>query len=127
MRLCMVGAQIVCPNRQVQACKPPRYKQLHQPPPSPLEMHLTIIRTSPGVDSYTPLSAFQSETPASFSTPVLHHLQSDCKVLVSSDQTSLIPIFGARSGGGGGVEEVSMEGVDLWVTNECVCVIQLIP
>lgn len=69
------------------------------------------------MESYTALSTFQSETPASFSTPVLHHLQADCKVLVSNDQASLIPIFGAKTAGDD-VGELSVEGIDLWVTNE---------
>ena len=85
-----------------------------------LKMPLTIIRESPDVDAYTPLSTFQSETPASFSTPVLHHLQADCTVVVSSDQASLIPIFDVKAdgGGGGGIEDVRVDGIDLWVTNE---------
>lgn len=84
-------------------------------------MPLTIIRASPEESSYTPLSAFQSETPESFVTPVLHSHQADNRVLISSDQISLIPIFVPRDSrpGDSAADEVSVEGIDLWVTNEC--------
>ena len=83
-------------------------------------MPLTIIRASPEESSYTPLSTFQSETPESFSTPVLHSYQADNRVFVSSDQISRIPIFAPQdSKPGDSVEEISVDGIDLWVTNEC--------
>ncbi|KAA8912420.1 regulator of volume decrease after cellular swelling-domain-containing protein [Sphaerosporella brunnea] len=82
-------------------------------------MPLTLIRESPKEESYTPLAAFQAETPESFSTPVLHHRQIDSKVLISSDQVSLIPIFGDKSTSRNEpVEQIMLEGIDLWVTNE---------
>jgi len=82
-------------------------------------MPLTIIRSSPEESSYTPLSTFQSETPESFSTPVLHYHQVDSKALISNDQASLIPIFGTQgTDDSGSAAEIPVEGIDLWVTNE---------
>jgi hypothetical protein len=81
-------------------------------------MPLTIIRESPKQESYTALATFQAETPESFSTPVLHHHEADSKVLINSDQVSLIPIFGGSDSEA--VEQIALEGIDLWVTNECV-------
>ncbi|KAF8536686.1 regulator of volume decrease after cellular swelling-domain-containing protein [Trichophaea hybrida] len=82
-------------------------------------MPLTIIRSSPEESSYTPLSTFQSETPESFSTPVLHYHQVDSKVLISSDQASLIPIFGVQgTDSSDSATEIPVDGIDLWVTNE---------
>ena len=81
-------------------------------------MPLQIIRTVPDEAAYTPLSTFQSETPASFSTPVLHYRQQGSKVLLAQDQARLLPIFGAENSDG--TDEITVEGIELWVTNECV-------
>jgi hypothetical protein len=81
-------------------------------------MPLTIIRESPKQELYTTLAAFQAETPESFSTPVLHHHEVDSKILINSDQVSLVPIFGDKTGSNETVEEIAFEGIDLWVTNE---------
>jgi nucleotide-sensitive chloride channel 1A len=82
-------------------------------------MPLTIIRVSPEESSYTPLSTFQSETPESFSTPVLHYRHENAKVLITKDQAKLIPIFGTLNDVDQ-ADECGIEGIDLWVTSECV-------
>ncbi|KAI5802152.1 regulator of volume decrease after cellular swelling-domain-containing protein, partial [Pyronema domesticum] len=86
-------------------------------------MPLTIIRSPPSADSYEPLSSFQAATPASFSTPVLHHHEVNAKVLLSRDQASLIPIFLPADSKQGdadteSTDEIIVDGIDLWVTNE---------
>jgi len=80
-------------------------------------MPLTIIRVSPEESSYTPLSTFQSETPESFSTPVLHYRHENAKVLITKDQAKLIPIFGTLNDVDQ-TDERGVEGIDLWVTSE---------
>lgn len=91
-------------------------------------MPLTIIRSVPELDKYTPLSVHQSQTPASFSIPVLHLRNENCKLVLSRDQTSLLPIFGdkATASSGQGVEAgedvVEVDGIDVWVTSEYVLI-----
>jgi hypothetical protein len=92
---------------------------------TPTKMPLTIIRSPPSADSYEPLSSFQAATPASFSTPVLHHHEVNAKVLLSRDQASLIPIFLPADSKQGdadaeSTDEITVDGIDLWVTNEYV-------
>lgn len=79
-------------------------------------MPLTIIRTAPDASAYTPLSDFQSGTPVSFSTPVLYHLERGARVLIAADQARLLPVFGSPAGS----DELTIGGIDLWVTNEYV-------
>ncbi|KAG0134388.1 regulator of volume decrease after cellular swelling-domain-containing protein [Tuber indicum] len=56
-------------------------------------MPLTILRQSPDLSSYTPLSTHQSSTPASFQTPVLHFHARSATVLIAPEHISLLPIF----------------------------------
>lgn len=86
------------------------------------KMPLTIIRSAPELERYTPLSTHQSQTPASFSVPVLHFRNENCKLVLTKDQTHLLPIFGDDKGATGegdtGSEEVEVDGIDVWVTSE---------
>lgn len=85
-------------------------------------MPLTIIREAPELGRYTPLSTHQSQTPASFSVPVLHFRNENCKLVLTKDQTHLLPIFNddksAVDGNDGSSEEVEVDGIDVWVTSE---------
>lgn len=85
-------------------------------------MPLTVIRSAPEVERYTPLSTHQSQTPASFSIPILYFRSENCKLVLTKDQTHLLPIFNddksAAGGVDGGSEEVEVDGIDVWVTSE---------
>lgn len=92
-------------------------------------MPLTIIRSAPELERYTPLSTHQSQTPASFSIPILHFRNENCKLVLTKDQTHLLPIFNddknSTAGGDAGSEEVEVDGIDVWVTSEYVPILKL--
>ena len=94
---------------------------------------MEVIHESPELTSFIPLSEHQSQTPVSFYSgpPVLHHQSSDARLLVlQSDlnaSSALCKLATSTSGHNGGLEnnedaedsrEVSIEGVDIWVTSE---------
>jgi nucleotide-sensitive chloride channel 1A len=80
-------------------------------------MPLTVIREPPKESSYTPLQVFQSETPSSFDTPVLHFRHNQCTAQVSKDHLRQIPIFGEISGDAV-QDQLSINGIDVWITSE---------
>ncbi|KAL7274577.1 hypothetical protein RUND412_002523 [Rhizina undulata] len=86
-------------------------------------MPLTIIRSPPSPSTYTPLTIHQSQTPASFSTPVLHFRSENSRLLVANSQVSYLPIFGDDAGSDEDQEkEKVFEGIDVWVTSENVII-----
>ena len=97
---------------------------------------MEIIHEGPTAASFVPLSSHQAQTPESFFTgpPVLYHHSPSTKLCIQSSELSLAPalvkIFhdasshtnGATTGVNGVAEaedrEISIEGVDGWVTSE---------
>lgn len=92
-------------------------------------MPLTIIRSAPELERYTLLSIHQSQTPASFSIPILHFRNENCKLVLEKDQSSLLPIFGCKATADKSQatdrdsEEVEVDEVDVWVTSEYVLIV----
>ncbi|KAI4114769.1 MAG: hypothetical protein LQ345_004513 [Seirophora villosa] len=98
---------------------------------------MEVLNAAPTEGNFTPLSTHQSQTPSSFYTgpPVLHHHSPSATLLISSSDlknnaafTNFAPPSEGQSNGSmqgpvngtGDVEdrEVSIEGVDVWVTSE---------
>ena len=108
-----------------------------------------IHQAPPSSSSFTPLALHQSQTPESFFSgpPVLHHHSPSASLVLRSSDLAAAPVLaglanGARTRGavngetvGGAVngdgvavdgdedgdEEVEIEGVDVWVSSEYVC------
>ncbi len=57
-------------------------------------MPSTTIHAAPALDSFTPLSEHQEQTPTSFynAKPVLHY-HANVRAIISGDQVSNLPIF----------------------------------
>ena len=98
---------------------------------------MEILRDIPQSSAFTPLAEHQSQTPASFySGPaVLYYHSADCKILIQShDLGSASPLSnlsvgnapatnGHSTNGGSGDtgeedHEVSISGVEVWVTSQ---------
>jgi nucleotide-sensitive chloride channel 1A len=96
-------------------------------------MTIQIIRETPTADSYTLISAHQSQTPESFfgGTPVLHFRNDSAKVLVARGQLSTLPIFTTQedahapdgdpvNGDGYHDAQQVVPDIDVWVTSQYV-------
>ncbi|KAI9843419.1 MAG: hypothetical protein M1837_006445 [Sclerophora amabilis] len=106
-------------------------------------MALEVIREAPSGDTFTPLSAHESQTPDSFYSgkPVLHYESHNAHAVVSKNTLDSFPLFSSLSGSvdasnSAGInghrsgvaesadpsEQVVVSGIDVWVTSTCVCV-----
>lgn len=87
-------------------------------------MPLTVTHNAPTESSYIPVAEFQSTTPESFTTSVLHSLHRNCRIAVSSKQAALIPALRAASTEttepSASEENITIEGLEIWVTSEFV-------
>ncbi|TGZ84304.1 hypothetical protein EX30DRAFT_362211 [Ascodesmis nigricans] len=85
-------------------------------------MPLTVTHNAPTESSYIPVAEFQSTTPESFTTSVLHSLHRNCRIAVSSKQAALIPALRAASTEttepSASEENITIEGLEIWVTSE---------
>ncbi|KAI9676318.1 MAG: hypothetical protein M1817_000475 [Caeruleum heppii] len=93
-------------------------------------MSLETIRDPPSADTLTPLSAHQSQTPASFFSgkPVLHYHNSGCRVSINRSCLECFPLRATEAGvnghtngeseGSGEEATVELQGIDIWVTSE---------
>lgn len=89
------------------------------------------IRSPPSLDSYTPLSEYQSQTPETFhgGKPVLYYHATGAKAWIPKAQRGSLPVFPADSTASaptepegtvlnGDVEELIEEKVELLVNSE---------
>ncbi|KAI9822518.1 MAG: hypothetical protein M1827_000237 [Pycnora praestabilis] len=103
-------------------------------------MALEIIRESPSLQDFTPLSTHQSQTPGSFfnGRPVLHYSNENARVVASQQELEQFPAFASVLGGGSingngsmanghsegqgaaedGEDSILVIGVAVWVTSE---------
>jgi nucleotide-sensitive chloride channel 1A len=85
-------------------------------------MALTVIRSSPALDSFTPLAEYQSQTPASFvvSKPVLHYHGVGATALAQQDYVSKLPIFATPEATQDAEDTAAnaVASVDVFVTSE---------
>jgi nucleotide-sensitive chloride channel 1A len=81
----------------------------------------TTIHSAPPLDSFTPLADHQSQTPEVFygAKPVLHYHAVSARALISSDQTSKLPIFSQKLEGEEGPQiDMVAEVIDAYVSSE---------
>lgn len=82
----------------------------------------TTIHTSPSLGDFTPLSEYQSTTPATFDggKPVLYFHAAGAKAWLSKDQQNALPIFPADSPvfEGDSDEMVAQDDIELFVNSE---------
>ena len=114
---------------------------------------MEILVTPPDPSAFKPLAEHQSHTPESFYSgpPILHHLSENCKVLIlerelrnsaalgglrgatvqpQGSNGKLVNSSSTRGGDDGNADlekDVIMDGVDVWVTSECVGFYSLLP
>lgn len=94
---------------------------------------MEVLQSAPKAADFIPLAEHQSTTPASFYSgpPILYHLSSHCKILISQSELSSSPalnslyqgeVAGSTSNGDMNgdhevAEEVEIRDVDVWVTS----------
>jgi nucleotide-sensitive chloride channel 1A len=92
-------------------------------------MPLTTIHTEPSLDSFTPLTEHQAQTPASFygAKPILHYHCTGAHAIIPAAHRNDLPIFSSESttsaangsaGANGDVPATVVERVNIFVTSE---------
>jgi hypothetical protein len=88
-------------------------------------MPLTTIHEAPALDSFTPLTEHQSQTPTTFfdAKPILHYHAQTARALISRGQVQNLPIFTVSQTTEAGQESEDdrvVEEVEVFVTSELV-------
>lgn len=80
----------------------------------------TTIRDAPALDSYTPLSEHQSQTPSTFfgTKPILHFHSTSVRVTASGSQEDNFPIITWNLTEGEGNDSSVVELVEAFVNSE---------